>query len=166
MKRPTLVGTAVAVLYSLSVLPLLAQEVGPGRQSHNPPAVMGGINPRLDYAMRKTPMTPAQLLSQNPKLVKTLQGLLPADQQVLKAASGFTGLKLFVAAVHVAYNLHIPFDQLKEKVIEGNGLGEAVRTLNPKLTNEQVKSEVKRAKRQAKTDIKTSHFLNIRTKSP
>lgn len=100
--------------------------------------------------------TPTELLAQNTKLSDKLQGLLPAGTKLQDAASGFKNLGEFVAAVHVSHNLNIPFDQLKSKMTSGDSLGKALQTLNPNLSRQDVKSEVKKGKQQAKEDIKTS----------
>lgn len=101
--------------------------------------------------------TPPQLLAQNTKLSDKLQNLLPATEKVQDAASGFKNLGEFVAAVHISHNLNIPFDQFKEKVTSGDSLGKAVHTLNPNMNHKEIKSQVKKGKEQAKTDIKETH---------
>jgi len=101
--------------------------------------------------------SPAELLAQNTRLSHKLRTLLPAGENVTDAASGFKNLGKFVAALHVSHNLNIPFTQLKGKVTSGDSLGKAVRTLNPSLSKKEVKSQVKKAKHQAKADIKASH---------
>jgi hypothetical protein len=97
------------------------------------------------------------LLTQNTKLSSNLQSILGANTDLQQASSGFKNLGLFVAAVHVSKNLNIPFDQLKSTMqSDGWNLGKAVHTLQPNLDKKQVKSAVKTAKKQAKTDIKHS----------
>ena len=48
------------------------------------------------------------------------------------------------------------WDQLKGKVTSGKSLGKALQAVNPNLSHQQVKSEIKKGKQQAKEDIKTS----------
>ena len=55
-------------------------------------------------------------VSQNAGLAAQIQPLLPAQATPSGAAAGFRNQGQFVAAVHVAHNLGIPFDQLKAKV--------------------------------------------------
>ena len=75
--------------------------------------------------------TPAQLLQQNTKLSENLSKLLPAGTNLQTAAAGFKNLGEFVAAVHVSHNLGIPFADLKAKMLGGDSLGQAIRTLRP-----------------------------------
>ena len=100
----------------------------------------------------------ASQLTHNPALMSKLQALLPAGTNVQTAANGFKNLGQFVAAVHVAHNLKIPFDQLKAKMTGPNAesLGHAVRDLDPTLSTQTVKSDVKTAERQAKQDLEES----------
>jgi hypothetical protein len=62
-----------------------------------------------------------------------------------------------VAAVHIAHNMNIPFNQLKGKIKEGDSLDKALRKLNQSLSRKEIKSEVKKGKKQAKEDIHASH---------
>jgi hypothetical protein len=169
MKRAILFGTLLAVLFCLSGLPLMAQGrgagsgggVGQGQAAGPPPSMeQRGLNNGIDMRTNG-PMvhqkTASEMLAQNAKLSEKLQPLLPADQKIRDAVSGFKDLGEFVAAVHVAHNLNIPFDQLKGKMTSGDSLGKALQTLNPNLSHKQVKSEVKKGKQQAKEDIKASH---------
>ena len=86
-----------------------------------------------------------------------MQTLLPDGAKVQDATPGFKTLGEFVAAVHISKNLNIPFGQFKDKVTRGDGLGKALKDLNPSLKQEEIKSEVKEGKKQAKADIKASH---------
>src|SRR5262245_45879453 len=51
-------------------------------------------------------------VAQNAQLSSRLQTLLPASTTVPAAAAGFENQGQFIAAVHAAHNLNIPFDQL------------------------------------------------------
>lgn len=99
--------------------------------------------------------SPTSLLSSNPKLNTTLQQrlgtLLPAGTSLTDAASGFKNLGQFIAAVHVSHNLGIPFEDLKAKMTSGDSLGKAIKELKPDAHH---KSEAKKAKKQAKEDLK------------
>jgi len=176
MKRVILLGSAIAIFFCLSGLPLFAQGrtgsgmgqgqgpgMGPGQVGQNGPTArrptMG--EPGMDRTNTNQTMpkmkTPGQLLSQNTKLSSKVQTLLPDGTKVQDAASGFKDLGEFVAAVHISKNLDIPFDQYKDKVTSGDSLGKALKALNPSLNHKEIKSEVKKGKQQAKEDIKTSH---------
>lgn len=180
MKRALLLSTALAVLFCLSGFPLMAQNRngggmgqggGPGQAGQpgqgqggdmgqepmgNGPMgrEAGGNNGNTQTTM--TQKTPSELLAQNPTLSSKVQDLLPSGTNPQAAASGFKDLGEFVATVHVSRNLNIPFDQLKDKVTSGKSLGKALQAVNPNLSREQVKSEIKKGKQQAKEDIKTS----------
>lgn len=100
--------------------------------------------------------TTDQLLSQNTKLSSQLQGMLPNGMTAQQACSGYKNLGGCVAAIHVANNLGISFDDLKAKTT-GDGsvsLGKAIKDLNP---NVDAKQEIKKAKGQAKADLKGSN---------
>ncbi len=70
-----------------------------------------------------------------------------------EASSGFKNLGEFVSAVHVSKNLDIPFADLKEKLNNGDKLGKAIHELKPEV---DAKAEAKKAKNQAKNDLKES----------
>lgn len=184
MKRAVLLSTAFAVSLCLSAFPLMGQGRSGAGMGGNSGTAMGqgrgpGEGPMDNGPMGREPgmeqpgmgretttgnngpmmqkRTPAQLLQQNTKLTEKLQNLLPADEKVQDAASGFDNLGQFVAAVHVAHNLKIPFDQIKNKVASGDSLGKAIQSLDPNLSKKQVKSELKKGKQEATADIKESH---------
>jgi hypothetical protein len=112
-----------------------------------------GMNDRREGSMTSEKKTPGELLTQNTKLASKLQGLLPPGTNLQKAASGFKNLGQFVAAVHVAHNLGIPFDELKGKILGGDSLGKAIHALKPEA---KAGAEAKKAKREADKDIKES----------
>jgi hypothetical protein len=87
-----------------------------------------------------------------------LAPLLPAGTTIQADAAGFRTLGQFVAAVHAANNLNIPFAQLQAKMTGPNAetLGQAIQSLEPNLTPQTVRSDVKQAKRQARQDVASS----------
>ena len=109
-------------------------------------------------------MTAGAHLEKNTHLATKLQGLFPAGTDLQLASSGFKNLGQFVAAAHVSKNLGIPFDQLKAKMLgtpttaaesetSPVSLGKAIKELRPEV---DATSEVKKAERQAKEEIKQS----------
>jgi len=60
-----------------------------------------GLGPSVDGTLNVT---------HNAQLSSRLQTLLPSGTTVAKAAAGFEDQGEFIAAVHVAHNLNIPFD--------------------------------------------------------
>jgi len=94
--------------------------------------------------------SPTDILSKTPQLSSRLQSLLPAGTNLTDAASGFKNLGQFVAAIHVAHNLGISFNDLKAKMISGENLGQAIHTLDP---NVNAKREAKKANKQSKNDL-------------
>ena len=97
---------------------------------------------------------PSEQLMHNTALAGRLQPLLPGTN-LQTAATGFKNLGQFVAAVHAAHNLKIPFDELKAKLTGPNAesLGHAIHDLDPNLSSQTVKSDTKTAERQAKQDL-------------
>jgi hypothetical protein len=91
-------------------------------------------------------------LTDNTKLAAKLQGLLPASTNLQTAAQGFKNLGQFAAAVHVAKNLGIPFDQLKTKMMgpPKESLGKAIHDLKPAANSRE---EARKAEKQAKRDM-------------
>ena len=161
MKRTILLGTVFAILFSLCGLPLMAQGgMGGGQTAGPPPDVeQRGLNNRIDITADRNMdhhKTAAQLLAENSKLSEKVQTLLPAGEKVQDAADGFKDLGEFVAAVHIAHNMNIPFDQMKGKIKEGDSLDKALRKLNQNLSHKEIKSQVKKGKKQAKQDIRAS----------
>ena len=108
--------------------------------------------------MPLTSTTAASRLASHPGLSARLQSLLPAGTDMQTAAAGFKNLGQFVAAVHVSHNLGIPFDQLKAKMTgtSPESLGRAIEDLRPSLTGKTVKTDVKTAEHQAKTDLEAT----------
>jgi hypothetical protein len=98
---------------------------------------------------------PAEVLSKNTKLASKLESLLPAGTNLQDAASGFKNFGQFVAAVHVANNLGIPFDQLKTKLVGpgSESLGKVIHDLRPDING---KAEAKKAHEQADAEISES----------
>ena len=93
-------------------------------------------------------------MTENPGLSTQLQKWLPPGQSLSGAATGFENQGQFVAALHVAHNLNIPFDKLKAEMT-GNGLplGKAIQKLRPELDAKAAKDHVKLAERQADRDF-------------
>lgn len=113
-------------------------------------------------AMAHHPVTASARLANNPALASQLSSrlgpLLPAGTNIQTAAAGFKNLGQFVAAVHVAHNLNIPFSQMAAKMTGPNAesLGKAIQDLRPSLSSSAVKQDVKLAKHQAKQDLEES----------
>jgi len=97
-------------------------------------------------------------VSQNAGLSTQLQPLVPSGATLAGAAAGFRNEGQFVAALHVAHNLNIPFDQLKAKMTGSDpvSLGKAIQDLRPSLDDKTVKSNIKLADRQAERDLEQS----------
>jgi hypothetical protein len=96
-------------------------------------------------------------IDHNPQLKARVQHLLPANMTLSDAVKGFHNQGQFIAALHVANNLKIPFTQLQSKVTGDPPmpLGKAVRELSPKLTEKQATDAVKTAEKQAKETAET-----------
>jgi len=100
-------------------------------------------------------LTVSQRIDRNPQLVSRLQALLPAGMTLDQAAAGFKNQGQFIAALHVAHNLNIPFADLKADMTGTNhdSLGQAIHALKPTADGT---AEVKKAYREADTDLKAS----------
>src|SRR5437868_5856483 len=68
-------------------------------------------------------------IDRNPQLKARVQHLLPANMSLNDAAAGFRNQGQFIATLHVANNLNIPFTELKSKVTGDHPmpLGKAIR---------------------------------------
>jgi hypothetical protein len=95
-------------------------------------------------------------LTRDRGLAVQLQKLFPTGTDLVAASEGFRNLGQFVAAAHVAdNNPNFTFDQLKAKMLEGEGmsLGEATYALDPSA---DASAEAQRAERQAAADLKAA----------
>jgi len=99
--------------------------------------------------------SPDEILSKNTKLASNLEKLLPKGTTAQQACSGFKNLGQCVAAIHVAHNLRIPFDQLKDKLTGSSpeSLGKAIQQLKP---DADAKAESKKGQKQANEDLRES----------
>ncbi|HXJ44358.1 MAG TPA: hypothetical protein VNH18_34035 [Bryobacteraceae bacterium] len=149
----------ITLAVATAVLPVLAQHGhGAGHV-----AMHGEGHEAQGAAMRTAhmPLTSASagaLLAKNSALASRLQPLLPAGTNLQTAATGFKNLGQFVAAVHVAHNLNIPFDQLKNLMTgpSHDSLGRAIEALQPNLSHATVKTDVKTAVKQAHHDLEAA----------
>lgn len=116
----------------------------------------GGMAPQGHPLFGGHRMTVSEQLQRNTHLSTGLAKLLPAGTNLQTASAGFKNLGQFVAAVHVAHNLGIPFDELKDTMIgpPKKNLGQAIHQLRPAANS---KAQVQDAQRQAKQDLKRSH---------
>lgn len=92
----------------------------------------------------------------NKKLTERVQALLPKGVKVESAAAGFKKEDLFLATLHAAHNLNIPFDKLKADITgtDRDSLGQSIRNYRPDLDLEQIESAAKMAEEQGKADVK------------
>jgi hypothetical protein len=94
-------------------------------------------------------------LTQNTALSSRISPLLPATTTLPAAAAGFHSGSDFVATLHAAHNLNIPFEQLKAQTT-GKGsvsLGSAIQKLRPDLDSRGVKDNVTLAQHQSERDM-------------
>jgi hypothetical protein len=99
------------------------------------------------------PAAVATRIAQHPVLDTRVVALLPSGMTLPSAASGFASTGQFIATLHVAHNLNIPFSQLKAEVISGIPLGQAVSGLRPGLSPGIVKTDLRLAESQARQDL-------------
>lgn len=111
----------------------------------------------LPAAPQKDPLgggkkTLGEELARNPKLTAKLQPLLPQGMDIAAAAKDFKKIEQFASALPAARNLSISFDLIKARMIAGDSLVKAIRTLDPTV---DAKAEAKKAQDQAKEDLKS-----------
>ncbi len=119
-----------------------AQQAGAGKAQSAPRGPQAGRS-----------MAAARALEKSPELGSRLQTLLPEGTNVSDAAAGFDNLGRFVSAVRVSNNLGVPFDALKQKMMSGSSLRQAVQKLKPDMPRQEMDREMKRAENQAKADL-------------
>jgi hypothetical protein len=100
----------------------------------------------------------ASRLSANPNLAARAQALLPAGTSLKTAAAGFENERQFLLAEHVARDLNIPFAQLKMKITGTDpvSLKQAVSALRPDLGSSTIKSDLKLARQETRTDLQAT----------
>jgi len=102
-----------------------------------------------------TPIPVAQRITNNPALAARLQPLLPSGTTLASASDGFKSEGQFIAALHAAQDLKIPFAQLKAEMTgtDHDSLGKAIHDLQPTA---DAKAAAKTADEQARADIKAT----------
>jgi hypothetical protein len=112
--------------------------------------------------MHSAGMSIGTQLANNAALPARIQPLLPAGSTIATASAGFGNQGQFIAALHVAQNLGIPFDQLKADLTQPHpdSLGQAVHALRPDLSRSTVKSDVRTARLQADQDMDAAQLAN------
>jgi hypothetical protein len=114
---------------------------------------------------RPTPIPEAKLeqekrvataLERNQHLSSVVKPLLPPGTNITDAATGFKKQKDFVAALHMAKNLGIPFNEIKTRMTTGHrmSLDESLRDIRPETTKNLARAEAQTAEEQAKADEK------------
>ncbi len=111
-----------------------------------------GTSNRPSDAGKQSPDT---ILSRDTQLNANLQKLLPKGTTPQQACSGFKNLGQCVAAIHVAHNLGISFDDLKAKMTgtKPESLGKSIHDLKPDVN---AKAEAKKAEKEANQDLTKS----------
>jgi hypothetical protein len=145
-------GFAIAAAICMTAGPALAQRtvhVHTPETSHAASAKAGTTT-----SSKSTP-TFIQRIDANPNLVARLKPLVPSTMTLDQAADGFRNRGQFIAALHAAHDLNIPFDQLKAEMTgtDHDSLGQAIHELKPAA---DAKSAVHTAEQEAKADIKAT----------
>jgi hypothetical protein len=180
MKRLTTLSITLMALVLTSELATAQRGGGRSGSPAGPPPMSerGQMQDRSNRPVRETQergsvnreqqtepkMTVSDRLEKNTHLMTQLKGLFPPETDLQLASGGFKNLGQFVAAAHVSKNLGIPFDQLKSRMLgisttageSGDSpvsLGKAIKELRPEA---DATTEVKKAERQAKEEIKQS----------
>lgn len=80
-----------------------------------------------------------------------LAALSPAGMSAQEACTGLQSVAECATALHLAHNLTIPFTDLRSRLTDGQSLAAALQAVKP---DADVKSEVRRAERQARADAR------------
>lgn len=92
----------------------------------------------------------------NQRLSVRVAELIPPGMSLDQASSGFRNTGQFVAALHVAKNLSIPFSDLRARMIAGGEpLGEAIRMLRPTMEESEIEAQVAAASDMAREETRT-----------
>ena len=104
-----------------------------------------------------------QRMTENPNLATRVQALLPPGTSLEAAAAGFKDEGQFIAALHVSHNLNIPFNELKADLAKSKygSLGRVLHDLRPELHARVIDGQVKKAERQAKSDLEQPGDLAV-----
>ncbi len=134
-------------------MPSQAHGAGQGQAHSGGPAANPGMGER---SMARAPMQVATQLEHNPALSTRLTPLLPQGVTLQDAATGFKNQGQFIAALHVAHNLGIPFADLKSRMTGATpvSLGKAIQELRPEMQPEQARAGAKQAETEAKQDVR------------
>ncbi len=116
----------------------------------------------------KAPFDVSQQIAANPNLANVLQPLLPSGENIATASAGFKNMGQFVAALHVANNLGIPFDQLKADITGPNAesLGKAIQALKPNMSSSDIKTAIHTARDETDANFDTAHINAELAKDP
>ena len=101
--------------------------------------------------------TVASRIEQNSALNAKVATMLPNGMDLQTASSGFKNTGQFIAALHVAQNLNIPFVDLKAKMTGPNpeSLGNAIHDAKLSISEQDAKKEAEKAEMQAKITLRT-----------
>ncbi len=95
-------------------------------------------------------------IDSNSKLSQRLTPLLPVGMTMDQASEDLRNTGQFVAALHVAKNLGIPFSDLRARmIVGGESLGSAIRALRPEMPPTEVDAGVKMATQASARDLNT-----------
>jgi hypothetical protein len=97
----------------------------------------------------------ADQIQHNSGLNAKVQSLLPPNTDLQTAAAGFKNQGQFIAALHVAKNLNIPFADLQAKMTGTNpeSLGKAIHDLKPGISEQEAKKDASIAEKEAKLTV-------------
>src|SRR5262245_44398904 len=97
----------------------------------------------------------AKEIARNPQLSAKVQALLPAGMTIKKAAKGFGSEREFLAALHAAKDLNIPFAKIKAEMTghDNDSLTQAIRELKPTV---DARTAARTAQQEASADLKAA----------
>jgi hypothetical protein len=127
-----------------------SDEAHEARESHSGAQNSGARSAGANFAAR---------LANDPTLSARLLALMPTGStktDLMNAAKGFRNQGQFIAALHAAKDLGIPFATLKTEMTgsDHDSLGQAIHELKPTLDATTVKTDATNARNEAKADLK------------
>ncbi len=146
----------VTYLSAIFAVALRTQAPGP-RATANGAEHTYAVSRSKEEAFKPGSKTPRELLTQNKKLSDRLSTILkqqnPPVIDLQAASQGFKTLSQFVVAVHISYNLGIPFDQLKTLAQTSKDFSASIHVLKPEA---DAQAEIKKAAEQYIGDMEES----------
>lgn len=150
------ISLVVVAISGVALVPAFADQHGPhAAVPVTARAHPAATAPPAKSAVPHAPVSVPQKIAANAALAARLEPLIPSGMTAATAATGFKNQGQFIAALHVAHNLNIPFAKLKAEMTgaEHDSLGQAIHDLQPGVN---ARAAVRTAGQQARMDTKAT----------